>query len=45
MAKKAKSLLHLSQTLVQARPDDVLELDELWSFVGFRKNKRLVWLA
>ena len=25
--------------------DDVLELDELWSFVRFRKNKRWVWLA
>jgi insertion element IS1 protein InsB len=23
----------------------VLELDELWSFVGLRKNKRWIWLA
>ncbi len=28
-----------------AKPEDVLELDELWSFVRFRKNKRWVWLA
>ena len=26
-------------------PDDVLELDELWSFVGSKKNKRWVWIA
>ncbi len=30
---------------MQAQPEDVLELDEMWSFVGFRKNKRWVWLA
>ena len=28
-----------------ARPDDVLEMDELWSFVYRRKDKRWVWLA
>lgn len=28
-----------------AQTDDVLELDEMWSFVRFRKNKRWVWLA
>ena len=28
-----------------ARPNDVLELDELWSFVLRRKDKRWVWLA
>ena len=32
-------------TLAPALPDDVLELDELWSFVARRKNKRWVWLA
>ncbi len=26
---------------MQAQPDEVLELDEMWSFVGFRKNKML----
>ncbi len=30
---------------MQAQPDEALELDELWSFVGFRRNKRWVWLA
>jgi len=35
----------LEATLAPALPDDVLELDELWSFVCRRKNKRRVWLA
>ena len=30
---------------MSAQTDDVLELDEMWSFVRFRKNKRWVWLA
>ena len=30
---------------MEAEPDQTLELDELWSFVGFKKNKRWVWLA
>ena len=28
-----------------AQPDDVLELDELWSFVGQRRQKRWLWVA
>ena len=28
-----------------AQPDDVLELDELWSFVGKRQQKRWLWVA
>ena len=43
--KKASRLPPLSQTLVPAQSDDVLELDEMWSFVRFRKKKRWVWLA
>ena len=35
----------LETTLALAQDDDVLELDELWSFVHQRKNKRWVWLA
>ena len=31
----------LQETLVSAQPDDVLELDELYSFVGKKKNKRV----
>lgn len=35
----------MATTLIPAQPDDVLELDELWSFVARRKNKRWIWLA
>ena len=31
--------------LAPAQPDDVLELDECWSFVGSKENKRWVWTA
>ena len=40
-----KRLPPLRETLDPAEPDDVLELDEAWSFVGRRKNKRWLWLA
>lgn len=40
-----QSLPPLSETLLPARFDDVLELDELWSFVGNKRQKRWVWLA
>ena len=42
---KASELPLLAATLLPARLDDVLELDELWSFVLRRKDKRWVWLA
>jgi insertion element IS1 protein InsB len=45
IVEKVASLPELSETLVAARPDDVLELDELWSFVLKKSNKRWVWLA
>lgn len=35
----------LSQSLLPAQVDDVLELDELWSFVGSKLQPRWVWLA
>ena len=35
----------LAETLAPAALEDVLELDELWSFVARRKNKRWIWLA
>lgn len=35
----------LSDTLVRWQPGDVLELDELWSFVFKKSQKRWVWLA
>ena len=33
----------LISTLAPARPDDVLEFDEAWSFVRKRRNKRWLW--
>lgn len=44
-SKKATDLPELATTLVAGQADDVLELDELWSFVRRRTNKRWVWLA
>jgi len=35
----------LKKTLIKANKRDVLELDELWSFVHHRTNKRWVWLG
>ena len=43
--KKAESLPPLSETLLPAEGGDVLELDELWSFVGAKANARWVWIA
>ena len=31
--------------MAPSTPDDVLELDELWSFVGNKDNKRWIWIA
>ncbi|HCK81814.1 MAG TPA: IS1 family transposase [Candidatus Competibacteraceae bacterium] len=41
--KKAGSVPALEATLVPAQPQDTLELDELWSFVGHRR-RGVVWL-
>ena len=35
----------LEATLVEAQGEDVLELDELWSFVLKKANQRWVWVA
>jgi insertion element IS1 protein InsB len=35
----------LAKTLAAARSGDVLELDELWSFVLKKDNKKWVWIA
>jgi insertion element IS1 protein InsB len=35
----------LETTLAEARVDDALELDELWSFVLKKANQRWVWVA
>jgi len=42
---RAAKLPDLAETLEAARPNDVLELDELWSFVLKKSNKRWVWIA
>jgi InsA N-terminal domain len=45
--KKAARLPPLERTLLPAPPPEklVLELDELWSFVGKKAEKRWVWIA
>ncbi len=35
----------IAETLLPAEPEDVLELDEVWSFVYRRSNKRWLWTA
>jgi len=41
----AAHLPPLEQTLADAQATDVLELDELWSYVLKKSNKRWVWVA
>ena len=43
--KKAQDQPNLSESVVEAKAQDVLELDELWSFVGKKQKKRWVWIA
>jgi IS1 family transposase/predicted Fe-S protein YdhL (DUF1289 family) len=47
--KKEMTLPELSKTLIEPDPAEpatsVLELDELWSFVFKRANKRWIWIA
>lgn len=40
-----KSLFPNRDTLADPDPEDALEFDELWSFVGSKKEKRWVWVA
>jgi insertion element IS1 protein InsB len=48
-SKKEMTLPELSETLIEPDPAEpatsILELDELWSFVLKRANKRWVWIA
>jgi insertion element IS1 protein InsB len=44
-SKKAAELPPLEQTLAPATKEEVLELDELWSFVFEKRCKRWIWLA
>ena len=41
--KKAQRLPPLSNTLLPAQAADVLELDEMWSFVLKKANQRWLW--
>ena len=43
--KKCLTLPALETTLALFQEGDELELDEIWSFVKRRKNKRWIWLA
>ena len=43
--KKAKSLGEIEETLVPYQEGDILELDELWSFVYEASNKQWIWIA
>ena len=49
IARWIVELLHnlrdLKDTLLPAKPDDVLELDEMWSFVLKKSQKRWLWTA
>ena len=45
LKEKSASLPDLSDTLHEAQDDDILELDELWSFVLKKSNKRWIWIA
>jgi insertion element IS1 protein InsB len=43
IAEHVKSLPKLKDTLLPAKPGDVLEYDEAWSFVLQKVNKRWLW--
>lgn len=45
MVKKKATNSGLKQTLTKPSKEDVLEVDEMWSYVGNKKNKRWLWLA
>jgi insertion element IS1 protein InsB len=45
LKKEASVLPNGVETVAKAQPDDVLELDELWSFVQKKSNRRWVWIA
>lgn len=38
-------MAHLSDKLLAAQPGDVLELDEVWSFVHKKANKSWLWIG
>ncbi len=40
-----KELVPISSTLSPAQPDDVVEYDEMWSFVHDKNNRQWLWIA
>jgi insertion element IS1 protein InsB len=45
LKQQADSLPKLADTLVPVQADDVLELDELWSFVFSKDQQQWIWIA
>ncbi len=45
LRERAQQLPTLQETLLPVQGDDVLELDEMWSFVFKKDNKRWIWTA
>lgn len=45
LKEKVQALPDLQATLLPAQPNDILELDELWSFVLKKSQKRWLWTA
>ena len=45
LKEEAAKLPDLAETLVPPQENDVLELDELWSFVLKKSKKRWIWIA
>lgn len=45
LAQTVKQMPTLAETLLEGRVNDVLELDELWSFVGSKARQRWLWVA
>ena len=45
MVKKKSENLSFIETLKPAKPDDILELDEICSFVFKKTNKQWIWIA
>lgn len=45
LKEEAAKLPDLAETLASPQEDDVLELDELWSFVLKKSEKRWIWIA
>jgi insertion element IS1 protein InsB len=45
LTQAIRQLPPCKQSLAEAKEEDVLELDELWSFVGKKQNRQWLWVA